>query len=216
MAVKKKAKRKLSQKQLFALAKGRSALAKNRSASRKTDTAKKKKTKKVKIKSSDKGTINQGEKKIMAKEKVTKRKTSLRSSVSNLGRGAKSFAPTIKTVALSVGGAVAAGAIANKLPLTNAKLKAATPLLAGIVLAGLLGKRNTMIKEIGTGMAVVGAMSLLKQYMPNVPVLAGEDTIVYIPEGYVPPMNGEYTRLGYSGETVNFGAEEEYLSPASM
>jgi hypothetical protein len=148
----------------------------------------------------------------MAKRKSKKAKTTR--VMSGIASRAKGLTPVVKNVALAVGGAVAAGAIANKLPLTNPKLKAATPMIGGILLAGTFGKRNQMLKDVGTGMAVIGALSLLKQFMPNVPVLAGEDSIIYLPEGYIPQLEGDYMRLG--GDTVRFGQEEEYLSPASM
>lgn len=206
--MKKKSKRTVSQKQLNALAKGRAKLASKKASKLKIKPVKE--TKKV----NKNYTIKPGEKKVMATEKKAKKR--VKSSISKVRGTAKSLTPTLKTVTLAVGGAVAAGAIANKLPLTNTKLKAAAPLLFGVLLSGIVGRKNAMVKEIGTGMAVIGAMSLLKQYLPNVPVLAGEDTIVYIPEGYIPQQNGEYTKLGYSGETIRFGEEERYLSPASM
>jgi hypothetical protein len=208
MAVKKrKTRKKLTQKQLLALKRGREKLSK-----KKTPPIKKKVKNKVIKVIENKQTVSKKGIPKMAKRKSKKAKTTR--VMSGIASRAKGLTPVVKNVALAVGGAVAAGAIANKLPLTNPKLKAATPMIGGILLAGTFGKRNQMLKDVGTGMAVIGALSLLKQFMPNVPVLAGEDSIIYLPEGYIPQLEGDYMRLG--GDTVRFGQEEEYLSPASM
>lgn len=219
-----KKKRQASPAQLAALARGRAKIAKKRkpSASKKPSARRKTKstgTSVVVIQPSQ-------EKKVMARKKsagsspATKKKASpARRGLTGIKGKAKGLIPVVKDVALAVAGGVAAGAIANKLPIADNRLKAAAPVVAGILLAGVMGKKNAMFREVGTGMAVIGAIGLIKQLMPNVPVLAGEDQVYIIPDnsGYA----GEMMQLGYDdsdeymGEMMQLG-NEEYLSPASM
>lgn len=219
-----KKKRKASPAQLAALAKGRAKIAKKRKPSNSKKPSTRRKTRStgtsvVVIQPSQ-------EKKVMAKKKSSgnsssapRKKTSpARRGLSGIKGKAKGMIPVVKDVALAVAGGVAAGAIANKLPIADNRLKAAAPVVAGILLAGVMGKKNAMFREVGTGMAVIGAIGLIKQLMPNVPVLAGEDQVYIIPDnaGYA----GDMMQLGYDdqefmGEMTQLG-NEEYLSPASM
>lgn len=206
-----KRKRKASPAQLAALARGR--------AKRKAKTGSTKKrtvTKKVNL------PVIQ-EKKTMAKKKrssaTTTKKRSVKRSVRSIGGRAKGLVPMVKDVGIAVAGGVGANVLVNKLPIANPKLKAAIPLVAGLLVSSVLGKKKPMFKEIGHGMAVIGGIALLKQFAPNIPMLAGEDEVYYIPEGY----QGDMMQLGYDedpdlmGDMLQLGDEsEEYMSPASM
>lgn len=222
-ATKKKAagkkKRKASPAQKAALARGRAALAKKRKPStKKASTRKKAKpvNKQVLIIQPTQ------EKKVMARKKAggsssgsTQKGKSKR--FAGVAGKAKGMIPVVKEVAAAVAGGVVAGAVANKLPIADNRIKAALPVVAGILLAGTIGKKNSMMRELGAGMAVIGSIGLIKQLMPNVPVLAGEDEVYVIPDanGYA----GEMMQLGYDndnymGEMMQLG--NEYLSPASF
>jgi len=206
-----KRKRKASPAQLAALARGR--------AKRKAKTGSTKKrtvTKKVSL------PVTQ-ERKTMAKKKrssaTTTKKRSVKSAVRSMGGRAKGLVPMVKDVGIAVAGGVGANVLVNKLPITNPKVKAALPLVAGLLVSSVLGKKKPMFKEIGHGMAVIGAIALLKQFAPNIPMLAGEEETYYIPQGY----QGDMLQLGddedqdLMGDMLQLGDEsEEYVSPASM
>lgn len=206
-----KKKRKASPAQLAALARGR--------AKRKAITGG---SKKRKVSKSVSLPVKQ-EKKTMAKKKsstaTTTKKRSVKRTFKGIGGRAKGMVPMIKDVGIAVAGGVGANVLVNKLPIANPKMKAALPLVAGLLVSSVLGKKKPMFREIGHGMAVVGAIALLKQFAPNVPMLAGEDEMVYLPEGYA----GDMLQLGYDedpdlmGDMLQLGDEsEEYVSPASM
>lgn len=225
MAVKKKAvkrkaapikrKRKVSAKTLAALARGRAKRKSNLKAAKKK-TSKKTVSKPV-----------QQERKTMAKKKkATSEKPRKRSRAKGYARGiagkAKGMIPMVKDVAIAVAGGVGGGVLANKLPIANPKVKAAIPLVAGLAIASILGKKKHIFHEIGTGMAVIGGIALLKQFAPNVPMLAGEDEVVLLPPGYE-GCGGDMLQLGYDddadlmGDMLQLGDEsEEYMSPANM
>lgn len=123
----------------------------------------------------------------------------------------------LQDTALAVGGGVAAGVISNQLPIADPRLKSAAPIVAGILLATTMGRKNKMVRGIANGMVVLGAVSLVKQLMPNIPMLAGEDDVLYLPDetdmlGYDPDDEEELTEL--TGETVDLGTD--YVSPADL
>jgi len=207
-----KRKRKASPAQLAALARGR--------AKRKAKTGT---TKKRKVTKSSSLPVKQ-EKKTMAKKRrsvatTTKRRRSVKSAFKGIGGKAKGMVPMMKDVAIAVAGGVGANVLANKLPIANPKLKAAMPLIAGILVSSVLGKKKPIFREIGHGMAVIGAIALLKQFAPNLPMLAGEDDTAYLTENY----QGDMVQLGYDeepdlmGDLLQLGDDQdEYVSPASM
>jgi len=207
-----KKKRKASPAQLAALARGR--------AKRKAKTGS---TKKRKVSKTSSLPVKQ-ERKTMAKKKrssaTTTKKRSVRSVAKGIGSRAKGMMPMIKDVGIAVAGGVGANVLVNKFPIANPKIKAALPLVAGILVSSVLGKKKAIFREIGHGMAVVGAIALLKQFAPNIPMLAGEEEMVYLPEGY----QGDMMQLGYDdddgdlmGDMLQLGDDQEqYMSPASM
>ncbi|MFA5235097.1 MAG: hypothetical protein WC390_11920 [Sulfurimonas sp.] len=216
MAVKKKVKkRKASPAQLAALARGRKKLKSAKKPIRKKKTVAKK----------TRSIVVTKETKIMARKKATKSApaTKKRKRFSGIAGKAKGMLPMVKEVGLAVGGGIAAGVLANKLPIADARMKAAAPVLAGLILATTIGKRNPMLRQVGTGMAVLGAVALIKQFMPNVPMLAGEG-YVYLPPPGENAYMGDMLQLGqddydegdYMGDMLQLGDEEDYLSPADM
>lgn len=222
-----KKKRTMSAAQKAALAKGRAKMA----AKRGKRKVKKSAPKTAARKTAKRRTVKKGLP-IMAKRRKKARsggggfKRKARRTVSRVrGFFGKSSGPmsVVKDAALGVGGGIAAGIIANKLPIADPRIKAAAPMLAGIALAATMGRKNDMAKGFATGMVVLGAVALLKQLAPNVPMLAGEEEMMYVPQlNYNPGMmGGEMVDLGqddgelaYMGENVELG--EEYVSPANM
>lgn len=219
----------MSAAQKAALAKGRAKLSAKRRPKRKT--AKRKSAPKAARKTAKRKTVKKGLP-TMAKKRRKARsgggfKGKTRRAVSRargfLGKHSGALG-VVKDAALAVGGGIAAGVIANKLPVADPRIKAAAPIAAGVALAATLGRKNEMAKGFATGMVVLGAVALLKQIAPNVPMLAGEDEMMYVPQlPYSPEMMGEGVQLGYDddelavmGESVDLGQEEEYVSPASM
>lgn len=222
-----KKKRTMSAAQKAALAKGRAKMA----AKRGKRKVKKSAPKTAARKTAKRRTVKKGLP-IMAKRRKKARsggggfKGKARRAVSRArGFFGKSSGPmsVVKDAALAVGGGIAAGVIANKLPIADPRIKAAAPMLAGIALAATMGRKNDMAKGFATGMVVLGAVALLKQLAPNVPMLAGEEEMMYVPQlNYNPGMmGGEMVDLGqddgelaYMGENVELG--EEYVSPANL
>jgi hypothetical protein len=222
-------KRKMSAAQKAALAKGRAKL-----AAKKKSVKPKKTTQKRKVKAKAKSVKRQpktGTKvAIMAKRRKKTRSSSsfgkkAKRTYSRAKRALGKYSGTmavVKDAAIAVGGGLAAGVLANKLPISDPRIKAAAPIAAGIALAATLGRKNKMAQGFATGMVVLGAVAMLKQLAPNVPMLAGEEEMMYVPQiPYSPSMEGEMVNLGqdsgelaYMGENVELG--DDYVSPASM
>lgn len=128
-----------------------------------------------------------------------KRRRSRRYSGSIVGKATVMSA--IKDVAgLSVG-AVGSSFVANMIPIKNAKIKAFIPLLVGFALP-LLPKigRNPMMKSVAMGATAIGAISLIRQFAPGVPLLAGGETAETV-AGAIDQLDGE--------ERMLLGAMEE-------
>lgn len=156
---------------------------------------------------------------------MARRKTA--KAASAVGRKASAFMKQsdatnmLKNAGLAIAGGIGAGFLANKLPITDKRVKSALPIVAGIVLSGTLGSKNKMVKGVAEGMVILGAVSLFKQLAPNVPFLAG-DTQYYIPAGipYNPQQQLEFEDSGMGevvrmGEVVKMGMDE-YYSPADI
>lgn len=75
-------------------------------------------------------------------------------------------------------GAIAGSFVANmaaKIPfLANPKIKAVVPLLLGIVVSQLKIGQKKLIRDIATGSIAVGTISLIRNMLPSLPLLAGE------------------------------------------
>lgn len=218
-----KKKRTMTAAQKAGLAKGRAKLAAKRSGRK----VKKSAPKKAARKTAKRKTVKKGIP-IMAKRRKARSgggfKRKARRAVSRarglFGKSSGAMS-VVKDAALAVGGGIAAGVLANKLPIADPRLKAAAPIAAGIMLAATLGRKNDMAKGFATGMVVLGAVALLKQLAPNVPMLAGEQEMMYVPQlPYNPGFDGEMVDLGengdlaFMGENVELG--EDYVSPANL
>lgn len=98
------------------------------------------------------------------------------SGMSGGGSKMKGIMGPVSEALIAVAGGVIAGVVANKVPIKNEKLKAAAPILAGLGVSFMgIKKRNPLIRNLGTGMMVLGAVALTRKMLPSVPLLAGED-----------------------------------------
>jgi len=84
----------------------------------------------------------------------------------------KMVGPSV-AVMLGVGGGVLAGVGANMLPIQDPRVRAIIPAIAGIAMAAFVPNRT--VKAIGVGAATIGGASMVRQFFPQVPVLAGDD-----------------------------------------
>jgi hypothetical protein len=117
---------------------------------------------------------------------------------------AKGIMGPIAEAMVAVAGGILAGVVANKAPIKNEKLKAMMPILAGAGVAFLgIKKRNTMIRQLGTGMMVLGAVATVRKLMPTIPLLAGEDEDTLALPGYVAQQ-----QLEYQGDMYDYGDDE--------
>lgn len=106
-----------------------------------------------------------------------------------------------------VGGAVGAGVAASAIPLPDPKLKPFIPIAAGIVLASMKIGRTKMMKALSMGMMAAGGLALVRQFAPNVPLLAGEDEM-YL--DYVPESEEERALLGqYRNDDLLLGQSDD-------
>lgn len=215
-------KRTMSASQKKALAKGRLALKKKQSAKK---PAKKKRTVKKAVENKSLTTMGG----FVAKRKTTKKPSVRRKisrKVSSLMGGRSGAMETLKTVGFTVGGGIAAGMLANRIPVKDPRVKAVIPIAAGVLLASTMGRKNAMVKNLATGMAVLGAVALFKQMAPQVPMLAGEVAPELSYQNSDLALLGETVNYGddydndditdLEGESVDFGGDDQYFSPADL
>jgi hypothetical protein len=130
----------------------------------------------------------------------------------------------MKEAGFAIAGAVGGSIIANKLPITNTKVKAAVPIVAGIALSMV---KSHAAKHIATGMVIAGGLSLLRQMLPGTIMLAGEEILGEEILGIEDQTMGEDEIEGYDdldGEDEIEGYDdldgedeiEGFVSPAQM
>jgi len=182
------AKRKMSTKQKAALAKGRAALARKRGKKSVRKVAKRKATKRKTRKlasaehvdtiapifiNSEKRTRKMKRRKTVSKVKVRRRKSSGRRFY---GFDVKGPMELIKDGTVAAIGGVGGSFIANRIPVA-ANIKPLIPVALGAVLGSTKLGRNPMVKAAAMGMIVAGALSLARQYAPQIALLAGEEDV---------------------------------------
>ena len=201
-----KKKRKATPAQLRALAKGRKVAKANRRKSHKkqsTKGAKVARRKKTTSSSKKKAVRKQGK-----SHRSAPRRSSRRRSRSMGGSGMKGIMGPISEALIAVAGGVIAGVIANKVPIKNEKLKAATPILAGLGVSFMgIKKRNPLIRNLGTGMMVLGAVALTRKMLPSVPLLAGEDENTLMLPEYIAAQQANQV----AGELEYMGDDDDDL-----
>jgi len=87
----------------------------------------------------------------------------------------------IMSILMSAGGAVAGGIgssyVVNMIPNLSPKVKAALPLVGGVALSMTRMASKPLVKSLALGMMVTGGLALVRQFMPTLPLLAGEDEV---------------------------------------
>lgn len=122
--------------------------------------------------------------------------------------GAEGSKLNIKHIAINtvsaVGGAIVGSMLANKLPVDN-RIKAIIPIVAGIILSGSkFGRKSSMVQAVSAGLVTIGGVSLVRNLVPSLPMLAGEEI-------YAPNL------LGAPVENLAGGIPSaDYLTPASF
>lgn len=171
--------------------------AKKKKAKKKT-TRKKTTAKKVtKRKSTKKKTVKKSTPKRKAGRMAKKRKTTKKRTRRRSGGGGGKMQKVLMDGLAAAGGAIGAGVVANQIPLPDPRMKAALPIVAGIVLASTKMGRGPMARMVSVGMVAAGSLALMKQFAPNVPTLAGEEED-YL--DYISPDAEERAMLGFYGQ----------------
>lgn len=167
----------------------------------------------VKKKATKKRLVKKVVKKVI--EKIVKRKTlKRRKAVGNMAKRKKATpkrrrksgggkVDAQKILMQGVGaaaGAIGAGVVANMIPLPDPRMKAALPIVAGVVLGMSKMGRTNVMKSASVGMISAGALALVRQLAPKVPLLAGEDQEML---DYVPGNDEELALLGYDEENYD-------------
>jgi len=136
------------------------------------------------------------------------------------GMGKAGLMNMVKNAAVAIGGGLAAGMLANKLPIQQPLIKALSPVLAGILLALTIGKNNPIMQQLATGMIVMGGVAGVRAQYPNVPLLAGEEQITINPDllgadsyDKLPDYSGG---MGVEELGLDEIADEEYITSANV
>lgn len=138
----------------------------------------------------------------MAKKKTTKRRRKRN------GGGKMNIQKTLMDGAMAAAGAVGISAVANMVPIPDPRLKALIPIAGAIILPSLKIVKGDMGKALSMGMLTIGAISLLRQFAPQLPLLAGEDAD-YL--DYVPGQDEEMAMLGLDDDDDDESLDEELM-----
>lgn len=199
-----KKKRKASPAQLKALAKGRkksSANRKRKKTSTKGATVARKRRKSTSSKKA--APARRRRKSTAVGRKAPRRRRSSGGGGGSI-KGMKGIMGPISEAMIAVAGGILAGVVANKAPIKNEKLKAALPMLAGAGVAFMgIKKKNAMMRQLGTGMMVLGAVASVRKMFPAIPLLAGEDENNMMIPGY------DQGQLEYQGDPTDLGYYDE-------
>lgn len=157
---------------------------------------------------------------------MARRKRRSSSAKAGKGFGKMNIGGEIQNIGMGAAGAVAGAIVGNMIPLPDARMKAGLPIIGGIVLSLVMGKKNAMMKKIGLGMSIGGALALVRSLAPNVPLLAGEEAaqLAYSPEdveralitGQITPAEAQTLLESPEmlGASTEFAGEEEAIEYA--
>lgn len=164
-----------------------------------SEAAKSWKKKSKKSKTSKKGVKKVAKKK--GRKRTYKRKRRRRSGNPGNPGGKLKIQDILMRAALGAAGGIGGSLIAQKVPVKDPRIKAAIPLIAAVGLSMTPLMKQKMMQPLVIGLATVGTMSLIRQFVPNIPLLAGEDE-VYLPEY-------EQDLLGYDEDDLDALIEGE-------
>lgn len=165
---------------------------------------------------------------------VAKKKTSKKKSYSRRNP-TKGITDKIMEAGAVAGGAIGAGLAANQIPVGDPRMKAAAVMAIGVFLSTLKPMRGKMAQMLSMGIVSAGALSLFKQFAPNLPLLAGENDMYYLPDSDENAMLGAYDDtdpdeyLGQNayneddefadvldGESVDIAGEDDWVTTQSF
>ena len=140
-----------------------------------------------------------------------------------LGNPAGAALDSVKTAVIVGAGAVAGSFIGKLVPIKDTRIKAATPLIAGVVLPMVI--KNKMVDQLALGMAAIGVVSLVKSFAPNLNLLGVEgDDLYTVPMTALPatmglPVEGEPDAEGEAisiDDMAGIPLEGDFRSPAQV
>jgi hypothetical protein len=150
-----------------------------------------------------------------ARRHVRKHRTRrIRSIARYHGESSRGVVKTATKAAMLAAGGIA-GAFASKyVPIQNAKVKAAMPLLLGLALSMTKFGKKPLMADLAMGASVVGVLSLVKVFVPTLPTMAGD-------EYYFPTSPEEAALLGLPFSMSGEGAlrsiqHESYATAADL
>lgn len=142
---------------------------------------------------------------------VAKKKKSTKKSYSRRNP-TKGITDKIMEAGAVAGGAIGAGLAANQIPVGDPRMKAAAVMAIGVFLSTLKPMRGKMAQMLSMGIVSAGALSLFKQFAPNLPLLAGENDMYYLPDSDENAMLGVYDDTEpdeYLGQN-NYDEDDEF------
>ena len=122
-----------------------------------------------------------------------RRKRSRRAYFLGADGGRGSILGNLTDLGITLAGAIGGSFIARQIPLPLT-VKPFIPIAAGLALT-MLG-RQKLLKQLGAGMMVAGGLSVIRQYIPMVPVLSGEPTIMIPVREDGTPLLGAPSQFG--------------------
>lgn len=200
-----KKKRTISKKTLAALKKGREKLsAMRKKKGRKTVTKKKSPTKRRKV-VDKKHTdiiqplfINTERKKMKRKTRKASRKVR-RSAPRYYGIDKKNIMGIVKDGFIAAIGGVGSSFVANKIP-APAQFKPFIPVAIGMLISSSKMGKTSIGRAASLGMVAAGAIAAIRQFVPQVALLAGEEEYYGVPEQIGFDPEEEQAMLGYQNE----------------
>jgi hypothetical protein len=141
------------------------------------------------------------------------------------GDKSKTIVHDLMDAGMIAAGGIGAAMVAKFVPIKNAKIKAAVPLVLGVGIGLTKFGKKPVISKLATGVAAMGILALVKQFVPTIPTLAGDDSDELM--GYLPTSPEEAALLGlpYEGEydgdelmelPITAGESEEYMGAPVM
>lgn len=143
---------------------------------------------------------------------VAKKKKSTKKSYSRRNP-TKGITDKIMEAGAVAGGAIGAGLAANQIPVGDPRMKAAAVMAIGVFLSTLKPMRGKMAQMLSMGIVSAGALSLFKQFAPNLPVMAGENDMYYLPdsdENAMLGLNNNDDPDEYLGQNVYDDDDDEF------
>lgn len=102
--------------------------------------------------------------------------------------------------------------VANKLPISDARAKAALPIAGGFGILAIPEVNPDIKAAAAVGSMIVGGLSMVRALAPTIPMLAGEDDYILLPAD---SLSGDYKKLSGNYNRIS-GSAGRHLSPASI